>query len=63
MLNYVVTVWILHMHLSPVEGLTEPHQSSRKHRVVGFLVTQKDLEDPASYLGVRMHEYSKRKVI
>ena len=46
-----------------VEGLVEPQQSSRKCRIVGFLVTQKDLADPATFLGVRMCEYSTRKVI
>ena len=38
------------------------HQSSRKHRIVGFLVTQKDLVDPATFLGVRMYEYANKKV-
>ena len=47
-----------------VEGLVESHQSSRKCRIVGFLVTQKDLVDPASFLGVHMDRHSNgRKVI
>ena len=37
------------------------HQSSRKHRI-GFLVTRKDLVDPATFLGVRMYEYANKKV-
>ena len=46
-----------------VEGLVESHQSSRKYRIVGFLVTQKDLMDPASFLGVHMDGQSNgRKV-
>ena len=46
-----------------VEGLVEPVQSSRKCRIVGFLVTQKDLMDPTSFLGVYMDRYSNgRKV-
>ena len=36
----------------------EPVQSSRKYRIVGFLVTQKDLMDPASFLGVHMDGHS-----
>ena len=39
------------------------HQSSRKHKIVGLLVTQKDLLDPESFLGVRMDEHSNRRVI
>ena len=46
-----------------VEGLVESHQSSRKYRIVGFLVTQKDLMDPTFFLGVYMDRYSNgRKV-
>ena len=30
----------------------------RKCRIVGFLVTQKDLVDPASFLGVHMDGHS-----
>ena len=41
-----------------VEGLVEPVQSNRKYRIVGFLVTQKDLMDPASFLGVCMDGHS-----
>ena len=52
--------WLLSVS---VEGLVEPHQSMRKCRIVGFLVTQKDLVDPASFLGVHMDQYSTRKVI
>ena len=44
-----------------VEGLVEPVQSSRKCRIVGFLVTQKDLMDPASFLGVHMDGQSNGK--
>ena len=39
-----------------------PHPSGKKRRIVGYLVTQKDLVDPATYLGVSMYEYSKRNV-
>ena len=47
-----------------VEGLVESHQSSRKYRIVGFLVTQKDLMDLTSFLGVHMDRHSNgRKVI
>ena len=47
-----------------VEGLVESHQSIRKCRIVGFLVTQKDLMDPTSFLGVHMDRHSNgRKVI
>ena len=46
-----------------VEGLVEPHQSMRKCRIVGFIVTQKDLVNPASFLGVHMNKYLTRKVI
>ena len=46
-----------------VEGFVESHQFSRKYRIVGFLVTQKDLMDPASFLGVYMDGQSNgRKV-
>ena len=46
-----------------VEGLVESHQSSRKCRIVGFLVIQKNLMDPASFLGVHMDRHSNgRKV-
>ena len=41
-----------------VEGLVESHQSSRKYRIVGFLVTQKNLMDLGSFLGVHMDRYS-----
>lgn len=39
------------------------YQSNRKHKIVGFLATQKDLVDPASFLGVHMDERSSRRVI
>ena len=39
------------------------HESSKKQRVVGLLVTQKDLVDPASFLGVHMDEQPSRRVI
>ena len=46
-----------------VEGLVESQQSTRKYRIVGFLVTQKNLMDPASFLGVHMDRQSNgRKV-
>ena len=46
-----------------VEGLVESHQSIRKYRIVGFLVTQKDLMDPASFLGVHMDGRSNGKMV
>ena len=46
-----------------VEGLVESHQSIRKYRIVGFLVTQKDLMDPASFLGVHMDGQSNGKMV
>ena len=45
------------------KGVVDPHQSMRKCRIVGFLVTQKDLVNPVSFLGVHMNKYSTRKVI
>ena len=46
-----------------IEGLVEPVQSNRKCRIVGILVTQKDLMDLASFLGVHMDGQSNgRKV-
>ena len=46
------------------EGHAVPSQSMRKQWIVGFLVTQKDLVDPATYLGVSMYKYSvDRKVM
>ena len=44
-------------------GVVDPHQSMSKCRIVGFLVTQKDLVDPGSFLGVKMCEYLTRNVI
>ena len=35
----------------------------RKHRIVGLLVMQKDLADPASFLGINMDKHSHIKKV